>query len=355
MLSVEPAGGYFSMGATIFPPFQPHPLLSGPHAQTLAGVYLPGHRFRYQATQHRVQLDDGDQIILHDDCPSAWQASDRSALLIHGLAGCHESGYMQRIAHKLNARGVRTFRMDLRGCGAGAGLARLPYHSGRSEDAAAALAAIAIQFSQSPTTLIGFSLGANITLKLLGELEGRPCGNLDSAVAVSPPVDLAACSRQIQKGANRMYDRHFVGLLLEQIKARRGVLPEAASVTFSRRPKTLWEFDHEFTAVVSGFGTAENYYRLASSAQFIPSIRTPTLILASRDDPIIPCDGWERAKIPPAVDVRLTQRGGHLGFVARAGVDPDRRWMDWRVVDWVLARNDVSSRAIVDTPDSART
>ena len=40
--------------------------------------------------------------------------------MIHGLAGCHTSPYMQRIARKLNHRGVRTFRMDLRGCGAGA-------------------------------------------------------------------------------------------------------------------------------------------------------------------------------------------------------------------------------------------
>ena len=327
------------MSPFTFPPFEPHFLLRGPHAQTLAGVYLPGRRFRYRATQHRVELDDGDQIVLHDDCPAEWQATDRSALLIHGLAGCHESGYMQRIAHKLNARGVRSFRMDLRGCGAGAGLARLPYHSGRSEDAAAALAAIARLGPQSPTTLIGFSLGANIALKLLGELEGRPCGNLDSAVAVSPPVDLAACSRQMQSRANRIYDRHFVGLLLRQIEAQRRMLADAASVTLSRRPKTLWEFDDKFTAVVSGFGTAENYYRTASSAQFIPAIRTPTLILASRDDPMIPCEGLERAKIPPGVDVHLTHRGGHLGFVGRAGVDADRRWMDWRVVDWVLARN----------------
>ena len=101
----------------------------------------------------------------------AWQPADRSALLIHGLGGCHDSGYMQRIAHKLNARGVRVFRMDLRGCGAGMGLARLPYHSGRSEDARAALAAIARICRNSPTTLVGFSLGANMSLKLLGELE----------------------------------------------------------------------------------------------------------------------------------------------------------------------------------------
>jgi predicted alpha/beta-fold hydrolase len=66
---------------------------------------------------------------------------------------------MQRIAAKLKDPGVRAFRMDLRGCGAGEGLARFPYHSGRSEDAAAALGAIARLLPHSPTTLVGFSLG----------------------------------------------------------------------------------------------------------------------------------------------------------------------------------------------------
>lgn len=239
---------------------------------------------------------------------------------------------MQRIADKLRARGVRAFRMDLRGCGAGAGLARWPYHSGRSEDARGVLADLAARLPDSPVTLVGFSLGANITLKLLGELGEARSGNLDSAMAVCPPVDLAACSRQIAQGTNRFYDRHFVRLLLGQLRQRTRVVPDAVNVTFARRPRSLWEFDNSFTAVVCGFGTAENYYRTASSAQFLQHIRWPTLIVASRDDPMIPCQTLERAQVPDAVHIHLTEQGGHLGFIGRAGLDADRRWMDWRVV-----------------------
>ncbi len=310
----------------------------------MAGAYLPGDAVCYRAQQHRVTLADGDRIVVHDDCPAGWQPCDRSVLLIHGLAGSHESGYMQRIAHKLSARGVRAFRIDLRGCGAAAGLARLPYHSGRSEDAAAALVAIAGLAPRSPTTLVGFSLGANIALKLLGELGPARCGNLDSAMAVCPPVDLAACSRQISRVRNRPYDRFFVKLLLRQIDVACALLPEAARANFARPPRSLWEFDNEFTAVVCGFGTAENYYRQASSARYIPEIRIPTLILASRDDPLIPCGTLEAVAAPPAVEVHITDHGGHLGFVGRAGIDPDRRWMDWRVVEWVLAQRCAAAR-----------
>src|SRR5262245_55436276 len=114
--------------------FRPHFLLRGGHAQTLAGVFL-GRRAGESvgprpAVQCQVALADGDRIVLHDNSPSGWREGDRVALLIHGLCGCHASPYMVRIARKLTGRGVRTFRMDLRGCGAGLALARLPYHSG---------------------------------------------------------------------------------------------------------------------------------------------------------------------------------------------------------------------------------
>jgi uncharacterized protein len=321
-----------------FPPFRPHPLLRGGHAQTLAGVYLPGPAVRYRARQRRVTLADGDTIVLHDDCPSGWRSGDRTVLLIHGLAGCHDSGYMRRTAHKLCARSVRTFRMDLRGCGAGQGLAHQPYHSGRSEDAAAAIAAIARIVPDSPLTLVGFSLGGNMALKLAGELGGRPCGNLDSVMAICPPVDLAACSRQIQKRANRLYDRYFVALLLRQLELRKRLLPAAPAGRFARRPRSLWEFDDSFTAVVCGFGTAEGYYAAASSAPWIPRIERSTFIVSARDDPMIPAETLEQIKLPPAVRLHISDCGGHLGFVGRRGVDGDRRWMDWRVVDWVLAQ-----------------
>jgi predicted alpha/beta-fold hydrolase len=323
------------MSDSPFPSFRPHLLFRGGHAQTLAGAYLPSRAPHYRAERRVVRLDDGDALVLHDDCPRNWQPSDRSVLMIHGLAGCHDSGYMRRIAHKLNARGVRVFRMDLRGCGAGVSLARLPYHSGRTEDAAAALRAIAQTLPDSPTTLIGFSLGANITLKLLGELGDRTCANLDSAVAVCPPVDLAACSRQISLASNRVYDRYFVGLLLEQLRIRRRQVPHAPLGRIARTPRSLWEFDDRFTAPVCGFGTADRYYAEASSAHGIGQITLPTLILASRDDPMIPPAALEQAARPACVELRLTEHGGHLGFVGRAGVDADRRWMDWRVVEWV--------------------
>lgn len=315
--------------------------------QTLRAFFFPGRAPPYQARQHVVQLPDADQVILHDDCPVGWQIGHRTALLIHGLAGSHASPYVVRIAGKLNDRGVRTFRMDLRGCGAGAMLARFPYHSGRSDDAAAALAAIAEICPGSPASAIGFSLGGNIVLKLLGEVAGNPPpGNLDSGVAVCPPIDLTACVRSLGRPINRFYDRYFVDRLLADLRRRRqcvaGLMVAAEgherSILDRPLPRRLFDFDDRFTAPVSGFGSAENYYRLCSSASLISSIRLPTLIIAARNDPMIPVAAFEGISPTDSTRILIADSGGHLGFWSKRSNDPDRWWMDWRVVEWVTAR-----------------
>src|SRR5689334_21883664 len=117
-----------------FPAFKPHPLLRSGHAQTIVGSLLGGWLPKYAATQHVVPLDDGDAILLHDDCPASWKPGDRTALFVHGLCGSHGSPYVARAAHKLQARGVRTFRMDLRSHGLGAHHAVQIGHAGRSGD-----------------------------------------------------------------------------------------------------------------------------------------------------------------------------------------------------------------------------
>jgi len=58
---------------------------------------------------------------------------------------------------------------------------------------------------------------------------------------------------------------------------------------------------------------------------------------------MIPCDALAGVSASSAVHIHLAEHGGHLGFVGRRGVDADRRWMDWRVVDWVMARDRESS------------
>ena len=170
-------------------PFCPPWWLRNPHSQTFAATLWTGPAYVYRAVPTQVVLNDGDAVIVHDDCPPGWLPGQRVALLMHGLIGSHSSPLLVRLAAKLIERGVRVFRWDFRGCGAGAGLAKYPYHAGCSHDLAKVVNSV-IAWSDHPETrtphtstslvptpsktapfltLFGVSLSGNILLKYLGE------------------------------------------------------------------------------------------------------------------------------------------------------------------------------------------
>jgi predicted alpha/beta-fold hydrolase len=318
-----------------FVSFRPHSLFVGGHAQTLAGAYLPWPYRPYGAVRHHVALEDGDQLVLHDDRPSSWHEGGPACVLIHGLAGCHESGYMRRIASKLSDRGVRVFRMDMRGCGAGEELARGTTHCGRWADAAAAIEFVARDAPASPTALVGFSLGGTIALNMAGELGAGACGNLVGVFAVCSPIDLHSVRRRFDAPAGRAYDRHFVGALWQKSLERMRERDEMKAVDWSRPPRRLREFDAIITAPLAGYASVDDYYTRTSPGPRLAAIRVPTTILAAADDPVVPSEPLLQVARNDAVEVFITRHGGHLGYVGRRNGDPDRRWLDWRVVYWV--------------------
>ena len=342
-------------------PFRPHPLVRGGHLQTIVGSYWPGPRLS-GTKLHEVPLADGDRIALHEDRDV--RTDDRDLLgpgcsdvvvLVHGLAGCSQSNYMLRCSAKLRAKGLRVFRMDLRGCGAGLGLARHPLHAGRSEDAGAVLAYVNKIAPQARVHLVGFSMGANIVLKLAGELGTSALRQFASVMGVCPPIDLAACTGAIQRGINRIYDRRFARLLVRQIAARNLAAPDALTRPLTPRPCRLMDFDSLFTAPLAGFADVHDYYARASSGPLLAQIAVPTLIVTAASDPIVPVKTLEKASYSATTQLHIAPCGGHMGFVAAAGSDPDRRWIDWRVVDWVCSLAErAGATSLHQYPESGR-
>jgi len=312
--------------------FRPLPLLGNPHVQTVLGSLL-GKNFRGASRPHPLPLPDGDHLVLHDSIPSDWQPGGPIALLIHGLSGSHRSSYIQRLTRRLLPLGLRVVRVDLRGAGHGARLARLPYHAGCSDDLRIACAEIQRWSPTSPLVVVGFSLGGNVTLKLAGESASEPVANLAAAAAVGPPIDLYKCVQLLLQPRNRFYERHFLSELLTAVRLRERYFRDMPRAQFPRQ-MTLQLFDELYTAPRCGFAGALDYYERASSVSLIPKIQVPTLILTARDDPFICVDPFETLAPMPNVELHILERGGHLGFLGWDGAG-SIYWGERRVVEWI--------------------
>jgi predicted alpha/beta-fold hydrolase len=313
-------------------PFQPVYWAKKGMQQSVAAYYYPYNPIIANNDTQHILLPDGDQVFTALNFPILPHASNRIVLMLHGLSGSYTSKYMVRITQKLNQLGIATVRMNLRGHGVGRNLASKLYHGGISEDPSAVLQYLAKQYPNSPVTVLGFSLGANITMKLAGEHK-HPLGNMDSLVAVSPPLDLYSCVDLINTPANQFLDQYFSKALVTEVKK----IHKQTNLPMPSFPEKLsvLEFDELYTSKINGFENAIHYYNECSALPYVHDINFPTFILHSKDDPLILKTNFEKLPIKSNFDILLTEQGGHVGWLAKGG----KRWMDEAVVNWIMQMN----------------
>jgi predicted alpha/beta-fold hydrolase len=277
-----------------------------------------------------VRLDDGDILVGARYAGS----DDRAICLFHGLSGSNDADYIHRTAALALKRGYTVYAMNHRGCGAGAGLARHPYHSGRAEDLAAAIAYARARHPKGRVAAVGFSLSANALLLLLGGQRGKTLP--DYAVAVNAPIELETCSRLIGENLNRIYDVRFLLQLRRDLafKKKRGLLDRDYTIPLGTK---LRDFDELYLAPAAGFKNRAEYYGTCSAGQYAHLIRTPAVVLHAEDDPIIPPEAYRKAKFSDSCLLHLERVGGHMGYLSRKKTPfGTKRWQDY-AIDRALA------------------
>jgi hypothetical protein len=278
--------------------------------------------------RQRWELPDGDFLDL-DVGPDPGSGAPL-ALLLHGLEGASDRSYVLNVCRELLARGIRPVALNFRGCSGE--MNRLPrlYHSGETSDPAWVLRRLRRDFPDRRLGALGFSLGGNVLLKLLGEQSDGGAAFLDAAVAFSAPMDLGAgCDLLDRTAMGRAYTRYFLRSLKRKVRAKTDLLEGLVDLEVVLASRTIREFDDAATAPIHGFRDASEYYRLCSGAGFVAGIRVPTLVLHALDDPFLPASAFPRAALDanPAVTAVVHPLGGHVGFLEGPPWAP-RYWGD---------------------------
>ncbi len=320
-------------------PFAPPWWLRSGHAQTLYRKFAPLAQVNHR--RQRLELADGDFIDLDwsADIDPAEAASDQIVLLLHGLCGCSRSSYVLALQALLNQLGIPSVAMNFRGCSGTVNRLARTYHSGATSDLEEVFGFLQSQFTEHRFAMVGYSLGANVLLKWLGE-QDRP-GKLVAAAAVSTPFQLAACSQAMLSGLSRMYGSYFVRQLGADLQRKQQFLRQSGSSAELQRLKALdletpfrniWDFDDRVTAPLNGFADANDYYKRCSSASFLPAIKARTLLLQSADDPLIPATVIpDPAALPANITMRTLNAGGHVGFISNG----QPGWLEARVAQFI--------------------
>ena len=324
---------------TIVQEFKPAWWLPGGHSQTLYRKFSPVELIKQ--VRQRIELSDGDFIDIDwaGGVGYADNASDTVVFILHGLCGCSGSSYVLSMQHILSENGISSVAMNFRGCSGEVNRKAQAYHSGISADVEEVFTKLSGLHPDKNFAFVGYSLGANVLLKWLGESVKHP--KVKKAVAVSTPFSLAYCSRAMLKGMSKMYGKYFVRRLLTDFKAKKNHFEKAGETEQLQQIELLgklegissiWEFDDKVTAPLHGFNDAQDYYDRCSSIEFIDSIETDTLLIQSQNDPLIPAPALpERARLSENIHLQLTAKGGHVGFIAGR----NDYWLERRILEFI--------------------
>ncbi len=328
--------------------FRPRRFLINGHLQTIAGNYLARVNSLPAPEAQLVEVSPAtaNQIASQVLCQCHWQpeavrATRPTAILVHGLEGSSDSQYVVGNSNKLWRAGCNVVRMNMRNCGGTEALSPTLYHSGLSNDVLVVMNFFVERYGLQSMSLIGYSMGGNLVLKLAGELGTAAPATLRSVIGVSPAVDLQPSADALHLPQNRLYEMKFLHNLLRRFRRKAMLFPQAYDRNRATGIRSLREFDDRITALYSGFTGADDYYYRAAAARVLDQIAVPSLILHALDDPFVRLSNESRDKINanPNLTMMESKHGGHCAFLAQPdeAFGYDGYWAEHTLMRFLLA------------------
>ncbi|CAF3275097.1 unnamed protein product [Rotaria socialis] len=304
-----------------FNEYRPTPWIFNGHFMTVFGVIfrsLPNVLFQ----RILVPVDDTGGTIAIDWHTQPYKGQP-ILLILHGLTGGSDNEYVRWMTlsghSKLNACCVV---VHARGCG------RSQLTSARSFCAADTNdLRISIQYirsvigTETPLFAVGYSLGAGILTKYIGEeTDGCP---LDGAVVCCASFDMHLSTANMEQLLHTYtYNRRLTNNLIRYMRQHEHHFTKSKSlpnlnVNQVYQSKTIRDFDTHVMVPQYGYRDVDHYYTEASSNIWLKYIRIPTLILSAIDDPICPIDGLPIDDVlqNPYLIAIKTLEGGHVSYL----------------------------------------
>lgn len=301
--------------------YRPTPWIFNGHFMTILGVIF---RSLPQLTFHRVVLpvdDNGGTVAI--DWHTQPFPGQPILLILHGLTGGSDNEYVRWMVSFAHSNfNLCCVVVHARGCGRSQLTSPRSFCAANTDDLRLSIKYIrSIIGHQTPLFAVGYSLGAGILTKYLGE-ESSDCP-LDGSIVCCASFDMLLSTANMEQWLYmRTYNRRLTNNLIRYIRQHEHHFMKAESLPNlnmdeAYRSKTIRDFDRHVIVPQYGYRDVEHYYTEASSSQWLKHIRIPTLVLSAKDDPICPISGLPVDDIlqNPSLIAIQTLEGGHVSYL----------------------------------------
>uniref|UniRef100_A0A0N4ZG60 AB hydrolase-1 domain-containing protein n=1 Tax=Parastrongyloides trichosuri TaxID=131310 RepID=A0A0N4ZG60_PARTI len=332
------------------------PFLWGKNGHLQTGAYgILGHPQLQRTYNERcfVLLDDNTTVVydIFEPIAESIHKKNITLALCPGIANNSESNYIRTCVHYAQQHGYRIAVLNHLGS-----LNDVPLTSNRifcyggTKELKAMMLDLFKRYPDSKFINIGFSMGANITTRLLGKLSGEMLEKIICGMSVNQGYCAVRSSPYFHDWENgrRLYN-YIITEKVKQILWRhydKAIVPHVRSGLIDE--SKIWAassnitLDEHYHRRVYGFKSVEEFYEWCGSLKSIPNIKIPMLFLNAEDDPIVPKQLYnlvqDICKKNNNLAHVLTKHGGHLGFLEGRSLKPNSvTWLDRFIVQFADA------------------
>jgi predicted alpha/beta-fold hydrolase len=300
------------------------------HIQTIWPSLFRKVPFAYQQRE-RLELPDGDFVDL--DWKLASPEKNKLVIITHGLEGDSHRHYVVGMAKLFAENGYDVLGWNCRSCSGEPN--RLPrfYHHGDSNDLRLVIKHAIQKCKYNEVVLVGFSMGASLSLRVLAELPDEVPDQVKCAIGFSVPCDIKGSVEALEKPGNGIYAKRFLRKLGKKLQQKTILFPGQINVDGYKKIRRFEDFDNRYTAPLHGYNNAADFYTKASVKSLLQNIRKPVLIVQALNDPFLTeaCFPYEEAEQNENVFLETPEYGGHCGFMLPGGL---YSWAELRALEF---------------------
>ncbi len=269
--------------------------------------------------------------------------SEGLVIIVHGLESNSNSSVCTNMAQAFHSHNFDVACINFRGCSGVPNDTIYQYHGGFTQDVTHFIQQLTNRRQErlkrlanhqnaksKPLYISGFSLGANIVMKCIGELsmDAVTEHNIQGAAVTAAPFHLRPHHRRlIDEPVQRTI---YAGSLLKSMKKKLDILLETyldgdtetdrLDYWKVKNATTIAEVEDGMIAPLYGFKDKFDYFDKSASLPLVDDIAVPTFVLNAADDPFFSTTffPWgkdcQKGGVSP-LKLHRTVNGGHLGHL----------------------------------------
>eukprot|EP00252_Welwitschia_mirabilis_P014776 TRINITY_DN3276_c0_g1_i2.p1 TRINITY_DN3276_c0_g1~~TRINITY_DN3276_c0_g1_i2.p1 ORF type:complete len:403 (+),score=42.59 TRINITY_DN3276_c0_g1_i2:235-1443(+) len=321
----------------------PLPPFRNRHAETIFAAFfrtLPNVRYWREC----LRMSDNGTVALdwplsgeHDIWNTELPFDSPVLVLLPGLKGGSDDAYVRHMLLRARKRGWRPVVFNMRGCANSPVTTPKFYSASFTGDLRHVIQHVNVRFPESNVYAIGWSLGANILVRYLGE-EGSNC-TLSGAASLCNVFNMPITDEDLHKGFSNVYNQALARGVGREFKKHLRLFEGIGGeydLDLTVNARSIREFDTGLTRVSFGFKSVDEYYAKSSSSDSIKHVEIPLLCIQAENDPIAPYRATPQEEIKENANCLLvvTPYGGHLGWVAGNEAPFGAPWTDPLVMEF---------------------